>query len=54
MFLVALLKTRLSHFTDHSFTVCRWMKDGEWRMENTATESDRESGKVCKIYIIFY
>ena len=28
MCLVALLKTRLSHFTDYSFTVFTWMKDG--------------------------
>ena len=28
MSLVALLKTHLSHFTDYSFTVYRWMKDG--------------------------
>ena len=28
MSLVALLKTRLSHFTDYSFPVYRWMKDG--------------------------
>ena len=54
MSLVALLKTHLSHFTDHSFSVFRWMKVGEWRMENTTTENDRESGKVCNIYIILY
>ena len=33
MSLVALLKTHLSHFTDHSFTVFRWMKDGGWRIQ---------------------
>ena len=54
MSLVALLKTHLSHFTDHSFTVFRWMKDEGWRMENTTTENDREPGKVCKIYIVLY
>ena len=31
MSLFALLKTRLSHFTDYSFTVYRWMKDGGCR-----------------------
>ena len=54
MSLVALLKTHLSHFTDHSFTVFRWIKDEGGRMENTATENDQEPGKVCKIYIVLY
>ena len=54
MSLVALLKTRLSQFTDYSFTVYRWMKDGEWTMEKTTTENDREPRKVCNIYIIIY
>ena len=31
MSLFALLKTRLSYFTDYSFTVYRWMKDGGCR-----------------------
>ena len=34
MSLVALLKTKFSHFTDHSFSVFRWMKDEGWRMED--------------------
>ena len=42
MSLVALLKTRLSHFTDCSFTVFRWMKDEGWRKQKTTTENDRE------------
>ena len=42
MSLLALLKTHLSHFTDCSFTVFRWMKDGGWRKQKTTTENDRE------------
>ena len=42
MSLVALFKTRLSHFTDYSFTVYRWMKDGGCRIQKTTTENDRE------------
>ena len=34
MSLVALLKTCLSHFTDYSFTLYRWMKGEGWRMED--------------------
>ena len=30
------------------------MKEGGWRVENTATENDQEPGKVCKIYIVLY
>ena len=34
MSVVAILKTRLSLFTDYSFTVYRWMEVGGWRMED--------------------
>ena len=40
MSLFALLKTRLSYFTDYSFTVYRL--DEGWRMQKTTTENDRE------------
>ena len=40
MSLVALLKTRLSHFTDYSFTVYRWMNDVGRKMQKTTTENE--------------
>ena len=39
MFLVALLKTHVSHFTNYSFTVYRWMKEEGWRMEEAEDDN---------------
>ena len=41
MSLVALLKTRVSHFTDYSFTVYRWMKDTRRKMREMTTENEK-------------
>ena len=41
MSLVALLKARLSHFTDYSFTVYRWMKDTGRKMRKMTTENEK-------------
>ena len=40
MSLVALLKTYLSHFTDYSFNVYRWMKDVGRKMWKMTTENE--------------
>ena len=40
MSLIALLKTRLSHLTDYSFTVYRWMKDVGRKKQKMTTEKE--------------
>ena len=47
MCLVALLKTRLSHFTDYSFTVYRWMKDAGTKMQIMTTENENLNRNLC-------
>ena len=46
MSVVALLKTRLSPFTDYSFTVYRWKEDGRYRMGKTTTENENLNGNL--------
>ena len=47
MSLFALLKTRLSRFTDYSITVYRWMKDAGRKMQMMTTENENLNRNLC-------